>query len=342
MVAPVPLVPYAALADKQKPFLLYFHQLISKMNLQQLEYIAAVDAHRHFEKAAKGCFVTQATLSMMIKKLEQELGVILFDRSKQPVVPTETGKAIIEQARIVLRETQQLVALSKESKTGTAGELRIGVIPTVAPYLLPLFLTQFLKKYSAVKLKIVEQTTEHLLKMLATDKLDVAIMATPLAEKGLAEKHLFYEEFKVYVSDENRSLKKKYILAEDIDVNKLWLLEEGHCLRSQVLNLCEIQKQQAIIHHLDYETGSIESLLKITEMNGGITIIPHLATVHFDKPGKEKLRHFKPPVPVREISLVTYRHFVKKGLLQVLEAEIASAVKPYINQKMETDVIAVS
>lgn len=312
------------------------------MNLQQLEYIVAVDSYRHFEKAANKCFVTQATLSMMIKKLEQELGAILFDRSKQPVVPTEIGRIIIEQARVVLKESGQLKLLSKEIKSSTSGELRIGVIPTVAPYLLPLFLTQFLKKYPAVKLKIIEQTTEHLLKLLSTDKLDVAIMATPLSEKSFAEKHLFYEEFKVYVADGNKSLKKKYILAEDIDINKLWLLEEGHCLRSQVLNLCEIQKQQAIIHHLDYETGSIESLLKITEMNGGITIIPHLATIQFNKKEKERLRHFKPPVPVREISLVTYRHFIKKGLLEILEKEIATAVKPFINKKEETDIIAVS
>lgn len=312
------------------------------MNLQQLEYIVAVDTTRHFERAADACFVTQATLSLMIKKLEQELGIVLFDRSKRPVVPTETGRAIIEQARVILKETQQLKALSKEAKSGTAGDLRIGVIPTVAPYLLPLFLTGFLKRYPAVRLKIVEQTTEHLLRLLSSDKIDVAIMATPLAEKGFAETHLFYEEFKVYVADENRSLKKKYLLAEDIDVNKLWLLEEGHCLRSQVLNLCEIQKRQAIIHHLDYETGSIESLLRITELNGGITIVPELATFHFDKGSKEKLRHFKPPVPVREISLVTYRHFVKKGLLQVLENEITAAVKPVLNKKGETDVIAVS
>lgn len=312
------------------------------MNLQQLEYIVSVDTHRHFEKAAGQCFVTQATLSLMIKKLEQELDVILFDRSKQPVVPTETGKAIIEQARVILKETQQLKLLSREAKLGIAGELRIGVIPTVAPYLLPLFLTAFLKKFPAVKLKIVEQTTEHLLRLLSSDKLDVAIMATPLAEKGYSETHLFYEEFKVYVAETNRSLKKKYILAEDIDINKLWLLEEGHCLRSQVLNLCEIQKQQAIVHHLDYETGSIESLLKITEVNGGITIVPELATIHFEKKAKEKLRHFKPPVPVREISLVTYRHFVKKGLLQVLEKSIVEAVKAYLPQKEEADVIAVS
>ncbi|HEV7331680.1 MAG TPA: LysR substrate-binding domain-containing protein [Flavisolibacter sp.] len=312
------------------------------MNLQQLEYIVAVDTHRHFERAAEHCFVTQATLSMMIKKLEQELDVTIFDRSKQPVVPTEVGKSIIEQARVVLRETVQLKQLSKDAKTGLQGELKIGIIPTLAPYLLPLFLTDFLRKFPSIKLRIVEQTTEHLLQLLASDKLDVGIMATPLTEKGFSEKHLFYEEFKVYVSGDNKSLKKKYILAEDIDISKLWLLEEGHCLRSQVLNLCEIQKQQAIVHHLDYETGSIESLLKITEMNGGITIVPNLATLHFSKAKTDRLRHFKPPVPVREISLVTYRHFVKKGLLQLLEKEIMEAVKPFLNRKTETDVISIS
>ncbi|RYZ44532.1 MAG: hydrogen peroxide-inducible genes activator [Chitinophagaceae bacterium] len=329
------------------------------MNLQQLEYIVAVDTHRHFEKAADHCFVTQATLSAMIKKLEQELDVVIFDRSKQPVVPTEVGKSILEQARVVLRESTILKQLSKTAKTGLQGSLKIGIIPTLAPYLLPLFLMDFLKKYPAIKLlplflmdflkkypaiklKIVEQTTEHLLHLLATDKLDVGIMATPLTEKGFLEKHLFYEEFKVYVSAENKSLKKKYILAEDIDISKLWLLEEGHCLRSQVLNLCEIQKQQALAHHLDYETGSIESLLRITEINGGITIVPNLATLQFTRDKTNCLRHFKPPVPVREISLVTYRHFVKKGLLNLLEKEILKAVKPYVNAKAETDIISIA
>ena len=141
---------------------------------------------------------------MMIKKLEQELDVAIFDRSKQPVIPTEIGKEIIEQSRVVLKEIQQLKQLSKEVKSGLTGTLRIGVIPTIAPYLLPLFLTDFLKKYSSIKLKIVEQTTDNLLQLLSSDKLDVAIMATPLSEKGFSEKHLFYEEFKVYVAEENK------------------------------------------------------------------------------------------------------------------------------------------
>jgi len=301
------------------------------MNLQQLEYIVAVDTHRHFAKAADACFVTQATLSMMIKKLEQELDATIFDRSKQPVIPTESGKAIIDQAKIVLKEVSLLHRISKESGSAIEGELRIGIIPTLAPYLLPLFLSPFLKQYPRVKLKIQEHNTEQLLQLLAADRLDTGIMATPIADKTFQERSLFFEPFKVFVSQHEKALKKKYIIPEEIDINRLWLLEEGHCLRSQILNLCELQKRQARLHNLEYESGSIESLLKITEINQGITIIPELATLNFDKPSRERLRHFKPPVPVREISLVTYRHFVKKKLLDVLEREIKIHVEPFLS-----------
>lgn len=311
------------------------------MNLQQLEYVVAVDKHRHFAKAADSCFVTQATLSMMIKKLEQELDLVIFDRSKQPVVPTEAGKLVIEQARTILRETELIKHLSASLKTGLQGELRIGIIPTLAPYLLPLLLPRFLKKYPSIRLKIQEQTTDQLLQLLSADKIDVALMATPLTDKNFKETPLFYEEFKVFVSATDKNFKKKYLLPEDIDISKLWLLEEGHCLRAQTLNLCELQKQQARVHNIDYETGSIESLLKITEINDGITIVPELATLNFDKKLKEKLRHFKPPVPVREISLVTYRHFIKKKLLELLQKEIIESVKPHLhNPKKEAHVVA--
>jgi LysR family hydrogen peroxide-inducible transcriptional activator len=301
------------------------------MNLQQLEYIVAVDTHRHFARAAEKCFVTQATLSMMIRKLELELDIILFDRSKQPVVPTETGRAIIDQARVVLKEASVIAQLSGEARNGLEGELRIGIIPTLAPYLLPLFLPSFLKNFPSVRLKIIEQTTEQVLQMLSSDKLDVGIMATPLNEKSFRETPLFHEEFKAFVAGNDKGMRKKYILPEDIDADRLWLLEEGHCLRAQALNLCELQQKQARAHNLDYEAGSIESLIKITEMNEGITIVPELAVLDFSAAQKEKIRHFKAPVPVREISLVTYRHFVKIRLLEALEKEIVRTVKPRLS-----------
>ena len=300
------------------------------MNLQQLEYLIAVDNHRHFVKAAEACFVTQATLSMMIKKLEQELDVIIFDRSKQPVIPTEAGRKVIEQARIILKETHLIKELSKEIKSTLEGELRVGIIPTLAPYLLPLFLPSFLKKYPLLKLKIQEQTTDQLIQQLISDKIDVALMATPTSESNLRSLRLFYEEFRVFVAAPDKNLKKKFLLPEEIDIKKLWLLEEGHCLRSQVLNLCELQKKQAHAHNLDYETGSIESLLKITEISKGITILPELATKDFSKSMKEKLRQFRPPVPAREISVVTYVHFAKEQMMELLSAEIVEAVKPHL------------
>jgi LysR family transcriptional regulator, hydrogen peroxide-inducible genes activator len=302
------------------------------MNLQQLEYIRAVDNHRHFVKAAEACFVTQATLSMMIKKLEQELDIIIFDRSKQPVTPTEAGRKVIEQARVVLKETQMMKDLSGGLRTEMEGELRIGIIPTIAPYLLPLLLPNFLKKYPAIRLKIQEQTTDQLVKFLSSDKIDIAIMATPLAEPNLRETHVFFEEFRVFVAATDQKLKKKFLLPEDIDVNRLWLLEEGHCLRSQALSLCELQKRQVRAQNLDYETGSIESLIKITEISKGITIVPELATLGFNKKQKDCLRQFRPPVPVREVSLVTYRHFAKEKMLDILKTAIIQAVKPWLSQ----------
>jgi LysR family hydrogen peroxide-inducible transcriptional activator len=303
------------------------------MNFQQLEYVVAVDQHRHFARAAETCFVTQATLSMMIKKLEGELGLVIFDRSRQPVVPTDGGLQVIAQARIVLKEAELIRQMARSLQSGLQGDLRLGIIPTLAPYLLPLFLSRFLEAYPAVRLKIQEQTTDQLLQLLATDRIDVALMVTPSENRAYQAIPLFQEEFKVFVAGGSREYRKKYILPEEIDVSRLWLLEEGHCLRSQTLNLCELQEQQARAHNLAYEAGSIESLIRITEINQGITIIPQLATLDFDGRRQEQLRHFRPPVPVREISLITYRHFVKAPLLGLLEKSIREGVQAALGAK---------
>ncbi len=303
------------------------------MNLQQLEYIVAVDKHRHFQRAADECCVTQATLSMMIKKLEEELEVILFDRSKQPVVPTETGKEIITQAKVILKETSYLKQLANDTKAEVKGQIRIGIIPTLAPYLLPLFLYNLLKNNPQLKVKVSELNTDQIVEQLEKDHLDVGILATPINIEGLKEYPLFYEKLVVFVSDKETTLKKKFILPEEIDVNRLWLLEEGHCLRSQMMNLCELRKKNTDFSNLEYEAGSIESLLKIVEMNNGITVVPELAVINFDAKQKKQIREFKAPVPVREISLVTYRHFVKTKLLEVLADEIKTGVEAFIPQQ---------
>jgi LysR family transcriptional regulator, hydrogen peroxide-inducible genes activator len=296
------------------------------MNLQQLEYIVAVDTHRHFVKAANSCFVTQATLSMMIRKLEDELGARIFDRSKQPVVPTDVGKAIVEQARVVLRESKRLEELVQSQKGMLTGHLRLGIIPTLAPYLLPLFLPLFARDYPQIHLNVAEMNTDALMRQLEDQQLDAAILATPLNHPGLSEQPLFYEQFVVFAANGSSLMNKKYVLTSDIDIHKLWLLEEGHCLRSQVLDLCELKKRETDGFQLDYEAGSIETLKKLVRINDGITIIPELALADLTEAEMEQIRFFKPPVPAREISLVTYRHFIKERLITVVKETILKSL----------------
>jgi LysR family hydrogen peroxide-inducible transcriptional activator len=310
------------------------------MNLQQLEYLIAADSHRHFVKAAEACCVSQPTLSMMIQKLEVELGIKIFDRSKQPVIPTEAGKEIIQQAKIILKEAGVLKEIARSLKGELKGELRIGIIPTVAPFLLPIFLKQFLKKYQEVKVKIWEFTTEYIIEKLEKNILDVGILATPLNNSSILEQPLYKEEFFVYASKNETVLNKKYLLAEDININHLWLLEEGHCLRSQIVNLCELKKKEAN-SNLEYEAGSIDSLIKMVEQYEGITILPELAVRHLSAIQKNNIREFRPPVPVREISLVTYRHFVKTRMLETLKQEIIVNVVKYLSQKKNQKVIEI-
>ncbi len=309
------------------------------MNIQQLEYLVAVDAKRHFVKAAEKCFVTQATLSMMIKKLEDELNVKVFDRSRQPVVPTEIGKKVIAQAKIILHESNKLREMVRDEHAELKGELRIGIIPTLAPYILPLFMNSFLKKYPSVKLKISEFTTDQIINQLQQQDLDVGLLSTPLNQPFLKEQLLFYEQFVVYTSSDDKILKKKFVLAKDIDTNRLCLLEEGHCLRSQVFNLCELRNKEQEFRQLDFETGSIETLKRIVEVNHGITILPMLALKAMSARQKQNIRYFKAPVPVREIGLVTYRYFVKEKLIQSLKEEILNHIPDEMRSVSKKEII---
>lgn len=309
------------------------------MNTQQLEYIVAVDNCRHFLKAAEKCFVTQATLSMMIKKLEEELGVRIFDRSHQPVIPTETGNKIIAQAKIIIQENNRMKEIVKEEQGQLSGELKIGIIPTLAPYLLPLFIQSFLKKYPSVRLKISELTTSNIIQKLEHRDLDVALLSTPLNLTFLKEETLFYEPFIVYTSSKDTILNKKFVLAKDIDIHRLCLLEEGHCLRLQAINLCELRNKEKDVRQMEFETGSIETLKRIVEENNGITILPLLALQGMSPDQKKNVRFFKKPVPVREIGLVTYRYFVKENLIQKLKEEIVLNIPPDMISSSEKEII---
>jgi len=311
------------------------------MTITQLEYIIAVDTYRHFSVAAEQCFITQPTLSMQIQKLEDDLGIKIFDRSKQPVIPTEIGEEIIKQARVIIHEVKMMHQSIKDRKGLVAGELRIGIIPTLAPYLLPLFLQSFLDKYPDIKIRVKEMTTEIIIEKLKAGRIDAGLLVTPLQDSSIIEYPLFYEELVAYVSKSNAAFKKNYVLADDIDLKELWLLEEGHCFRSQIISLCELKKQSNLQSHFEYEAGSVETLRKMVEMNKGITILPELATIDFSLKQQNMIRHFRSPAPVREVSLVTHRNYVKKKLVDVLKEEVLGSLPKKITLNKNSNVIKI-
>ena len=297
------------------------------MTLTQLDYIVAVDTFRHFATAADACHITQPTLSMQIQKLEDELGVLIFDRSKQPVVPTETGVALLTQAREVLRTARRIPEIVSESKNELRGDLRIGIIPTLAPYLLPYFIGEFIGNYPDVSVRIEEFMTEQIVERLRTGLIDVGMVVTPLGETGIAELPLFREPFVVYAAENHTLLQHETVTAADLQTDGLWLLTEGHCFRDQVANLCGADRNKGDKNNrqptsLHYETGSLETLIKLIDRQGGFTLLPYLAT--FDMPDyrRVRLRPFVAPQPVREVSLVMHRSFLKRQLISALQREI--------------------
>jgi len=302
------------------------------MTLTQLEYLVALDTYRHFVMASEKCFVTQPTLSMQVQKLEEELGVKIFDRTKQPVIPTEIGISIIAQARVILREAKVIPQIISDQKDTMAGELRIGIIPTLAPYLLPPLFKRMREKYPQLDLVIKETITEEVVHELKNNRLDCGLLVTPLKDSSIKEDVLFYEELFVYVSRKNSLYDKKYVLADDIDPDQLWLLEEGHCFRSQVLNLCELRRSSDL--HFKYETGNIETLKRMVDKSDGITILPELAVMEFSKAQLKLVKQLNNPRPAREVSLVTHRDHIKTKLINTLKEEILGIV-PKQMQKLQ-------
>jgi LysR family transcriptional regulator, hydrogen peroxide-inducible genes activator len=310
------------------------------MTLVQLEYIVALDTYRHFVLAAEKCFVTQPTLSMQVQKLEDELGVKIFDRTKQPVIPTEIGKKILSQARTILRESGAIKDLIDDQKDTMTGELRIGVIPTLAPYLLPSLFKQIRAKHPQLELVIKETITEEVVQELKNNRLDCGVVVTPLNDSSIKEDVLFFEELFIYVSRKNALYDKKYVLAHEIDPNELWLLEEGHCFRSQVLNLCELRKHSDL--HFKYETGNIETLKRMVEKSEGITILPELAVREFGKSQMKFVKKIKEPSPAREVSVVTHRDHIKTKLIKTLKEEILSIVPKQMHTLQQKKVVEIN
>ncbi len=297
------------------------------MTITQLEYVVAVATYKSFVAAAEKCFVTQPTLSMQIQKLEEELGIKLFDRNKHPIAITAIGEAIVEQARIALAEVDKIHELIQSQQNNMMGTFRIAVIPTVAPYILPGLLEGYSKSFPDVKLQVKELETGQIVKALRNNELDAALISTPIEESGLKEYPLFYEPFVAYFSKNEKALKKKLIAANDIELDRIWLLNEGHCMRNQVLDLCsdQIQRLQAQ-RPFRYESSNVETLRKMVDKNQGMTVLPELATFEFNEDQQDRVRYFEDPEPVREIGLVTNDHFVRLSLLQSLMDEILKLV----------------
>ena len=310
------------------------------MTLVQLEYIVAVDTYRSFVTAADKCFVTQPTLSMQVQKLEELIGAKIFDRSKQPVSPTEIGTQIIAQARIILQESGKIKELITSQQQDVLGELRIGVIPTVAPYLLPEVISAMLEKYPDLKLMIWEYSTEDIILHLKTGVLDCGILATPLSNANITELPLYYENFVSYVSKTSKLFKKKLIDTDDLTDENIWLLNEGHCMRNQVLNICRSTKNNRL-QGLEYNTGSVETLVRMVDLNGGSTLLPELAITELSTKQISKIRYFKSPEPVREISLVTHKNFIKKRMLNALKEEILEIIPKAMKHRKKKDIVAI-
>ena len=310
------------------------------MTLVQLEYIVAVDTYRSFVSAAEKCFVTQPTLSMQIQKLEEFLNVKLFDRSKQPVTPTEIGAQVIEQARLVLQESSKIKEIISNQQQEITGELKIGIIPTIAPYLLPEVIAGMLAKYPDLKLLIWEYTTDDIIHHLKTGVIDCGILATPLLDDHLKEKPLYYETFVGYVSKSSKLYKRNTINGADFDEENIWLLNEGHCMRSQVLNICRSTKNNRL-PSLTYNTGSVETLIRLVDVNDGTTLLPELSLKDLSTTQLDKVRYFKSPEPVREISLVTHKNFVKKKMLNALRDEVLALIPEGMKNRKKKDLVGI-
>lgn len=310
------------------------------MTLVQLEYIVALDTYRSFGIAAEKCFVTQPTMSMQVQKLEEELGIKLFDRTKQPISPTDIGIEVIDQARKILKESYKLKELISDQKTVLSGELRIGIIPTIAPYLMPQIISSFMKKYPEVQLVIWEYMTDQIVNELKNGLLDCGILSTPLEDKNLQENPLFYESFVAYLSKSSPLKSKKNLNATDIDLDDLWLLNEGHCMRNQILNICNRKKSNEV-RAFEYNTDSVETLKRMVEMNRGITLLPELSISDFSMKQLDRIRYFKSPQPTREISIVTHRNYLKRKLITALEKEIMEAIPKRMRSKNKKEVLEI-
>ncbi|WP_298904084.1 LysR substrate-binding domain-containing protein [uncultured Psychroserpens sp.] len=296
------------------------------MTITQLHYVLAIAEHKNFTKAAEKCFVTQPTLSTQIQKLEDELDILIFDRSKKPIELTDVGKKIVQQAKNIVDESDRIQDIVDQQKGFIGGEFKIGIIPTIMPTLLPMFLKTFIKKYPKVKLKIEELTTEEIITRIADGHLDAAIAATPLEHDTIKERVLYYEPFVGYIPDDHRLKDKKKIDVSDLDINDMLLLEDGHCFRDGVINLCKAFKTHED-DKFQLESGSIETLVKLSNEGLGMTLLPYLNTLDLNEKMSNKLHHFNAPSPAREVSIIYHKSELKMQIIDALHNVISGIIR---------------
>jgi LysR family transcriptional regulator, hydrogen peroxide-inducible genes activator len=296
------------------------------MTITQLKYVLAVAEHKNFTLAASHCFVTQPTLSMQIQKIEEELSVLIFDRTKKPIQLTDIGQKIVSQAKNIVIEADRIQDIVEQQKGFIGGEFRLGIIPTIMPTLLPMFLNNFIKKYPKVKLIIEELNTDEIITRLNNGSLDAAIAATPLMEEKIKEIVLYFEPFVAYIPENHQNYLKSELEVSDLNLDEILLLQDGHCFRDGILNLCKnVSKNE--VNHFQIQSGSFETLIKLADEGLGITLLPYLHTLDLKERDKAKLKQFVEPKPAREVSLIYPKSELKIQIIDALRSTIAGIIK---------------
>lgn len=296
------------------------------MTLQQMEYIVALDKYRHFARAAESCGITQSTLSSLIQKLETELDVTIFDRNSHPIKPTQLGEEIINQAKILLFNASQIEEIVSTHKGESIGKVRLGIASTIAPYILPKMFKHLSKEHPDIDLYVEEARIATIIQKLERAELDLALLATPLNNNELLEIPIYTERFVAYVSPNEHIYQHEVLDTSALPIENVWVLREAYCPNHGIFPFCQSNSGK----RATYEAGSIETLVKIVDENGGYTIIPELHVPLLNNDQQRNIRHLHNPKPTREIAFVIRRDYARERLLNIL----VDAIKTVIPKEM--------
>ncbi len=304
---------------------------IDFMNIQQLEYLIAVDKYKHFGKAAQACFITQPTLSAMIQKLEDELDVKIFDRTTHPIRTTDVGVQIIEHATRVIDAVNELRNKADLLNNVLGGKINLGIIPTVSSYIIPTEIFGFLKEHPKVEMTVKEMTTDNIIKALKSGELDAGIISTPYeGANEFSQDFLFNEELMLYTTDQTMN-EDSFVMPKDINVERVWLLEEGNCLRTQFENICHLKENEMKPKNLEFLASSVSTMVQMVDKMGGISILPELAAEEFTEAQRKNVLRFRKPFPYREISIIYYKPTYKQKIIDELVQAIQQSMETKLN-----------